>query len=118
MFPGAGFGPRWRRAPRKTLGGSHLKNRAGRDAFQGCVEQQQSLEDRLPQGPVRLLQPGLTLAVQLLLDVAVGEDRQHRHGQQGTPHEQRQEPAAELAPQRCGRESHMHAWAWSKAASW
>jgi hypothetical protein len=39
--------------------------------------------------------------------MAIGQQGQQRHWDQGTAHEQHEKPAPELAPKRCGRESHI-----------
>jgi hypothetical protein len=97
---------------RQSLGRCQLDDGVRWDALESGVEEQQALEDGLAQSAIGLLQPGLTLAIELALDVTVGKDRQHCHRHQRATHEQNEKPTPELAPQRCGVKSHMSARAW------
>ena len=89
------------------LGGIQLEYDLGRDALQGSIEEEKTFEDRLIERDVRLLEPVLTLTIELLLDVPVGQDGKYRHGYERAAHEQGKKPATEPAPQRRRRKSQI-----------
>jgi hypothetical protein len=65
-----------------------LEDGLRRDALQGSIEQEETLEDRLAQGDVGLLEPAFTLTIELVFDVPVGQEGKNRHWYKGTAHEQ------------------------------
>ena len=90
--PGLGLIPgawRCRGAARSRLG-CELDDRLGRNALEGGIEQQQALEDREAEGHVGLLEPVLALAIELLLDVPVGQSGEHGHRDKGAADEEQQ----------------------------
>ncbi len=99
--------PRLRSRSGLPLGGIQLEYGLGRDALQGSVKQEKTFEDRLAERDVSLLEPVLTLTIELLFDVPVGQDGKNRHGHKGAAHEQCKKPATEPAPQRCRRKSQI-----------
>ena len=70
------------------------------NAFEGGVEEKQTLVDRQPERLVGLMQPALTLTAQLAGHVTVGDGRDHGNRQDRAPHEEQEESSPEPALQR------------------
>jgi hypothetical protein len=88
LIPGFGrYGWLGLRRPRLLLGNEKLKYGLGWNALQGSVEQKEPVEDCFAKSEIRLLEPVLTLAIELLFHMSVRQNRQDRHGNEGATHE-------------------------------
>src|SRR6185312_7963061 len=91
---------RWRYddgLPLGALRGFERQKGAGGDALEGCIEQQQPLEDCQSKGLVALAQAAFAVGPELLSDVTVGDCGNHRDRHDRAPDEEQKQSAAEPA---------------------